>query len=237
MVTAKVNAPSYQAYEPTRLEQIFAEHMADPLFGGSAAVMLNHYGMDRAAGIDKYQKALSDSNALQVALARQEMDTQLREAGLKEIAPITNAGVQVGQIPDIARLFTGGATDDQTLAASKASLDLKLAQALEARAKAAHAGDAMAPQSDVQIQQDPSGRIVGVISSVKGKSGDVVGMTAANAARLAYGPLGANDGRGPPDPQHVLRFPSVAATRAGQNINPNVTTTPQNTMTFAPRPQ
>jgi len=146
MVTAKVSAPSFQMYDPSDLEKIFAQQMfAGKGLGGSAFAMLLGAGQDRGSDIARYEESLRNTNALQVGLAQQEMAADLQKEGMAKLADLVNAGVGVDAIPVIRSLYQNGQIDAQTAQASLQSVLKKAAEVGELQARAASHAAAGAP--------------------------------------------------------------------------------------------
>jgi len=202
MVTAKVNAPSFQAYDPTQLETALATAWANPQndIKGSTANMLWSYGLDRQRGIDQYVHDLGESNKLQVLLAQQEMQNELANTALKELAPMTNAGLNLSDIPIAARFSATGFRDPQSAAASSSVVQKRLAEVAELHARAAAHNATSADKWTVEVGTDANGAPTYKLSG-KGASPQALADTGVNVARtLPYTSVNPAPGSGSTTP-------------------------------------
>jgi hypothetical protein len=159
------------------------------------------------------------------------MQNELSVATMKELAPMTNAGMNLADIPMAAALSSTGMHDPQTAQASLQSVLLKAAQTAEANAKAAHAGDAGAPTTTVQVMTDPQGRPVGYTLTGKGHDPSAVIPSALSAT----GEMSTRLHGVAPQRGGVMYPNTPGAATTSKYITPQVS--PGGTITFAPNPQ
>src|SRR5215471_4608550 len=114
-ISARVTPPSYQMYDPSDLEKVFAQAMfADKGLGGTAYAMLQVAGRSRQEDIAQYRCDLDRANQLQGALIQQEMAADMAKEALAKGPDWMAQGADIQNIPVVANLFKGGTIDPQT---------------------------------------------------------------------------------------------------------------------------
>lgn len=215
MVTAKVNAPNYQAYGNSDLEKVFAQGFSQADTGnngGALYAMLVGAGADRNRMVDRYSEDLAQTNFMQQSLAQQEMQQELLRESLKQVPEYAKAGVPIYDIPLLSRISRTAGMDPETLSASTLVNALKRAQIAKEMAAAEASRASGQPQFTIQTDVSPTGVSLGTITGKGRNPAELSALQTALVAQELY------KNRGLPMPQgpNILARPNYIENRQDQ---------------------
>lgn len=153
MASHTVTAPSPQIFTSDPTEQIYARGTLDRDMSGLSFMLGNAAKMNRDQDQEAYMRGVSQANAQAMQLAQQEEMHKTMIEGLKQAVEMSKIGADPRAMPPMAMIGNQGKMDE---AVSLIRL-LHAAQANEANAKAAHAGDAGADRTTAEYQDTGQG--------------------------------------------------------------------------------
>jgi hypothetical protein len=199
MVTAKVNAPNYQAYGNSDLEKAFAQGLAGDTggYGGTLMSLLMGAGRERNQMVDRYSTDLAATNQLQVALAQRELQQEMLKEYLTQAPHFAKAGLPLDAFPGFGAI--GNTTDPRVLDSSGLQRELLKA---EIQSKIAAAANSGASGKTTYTVEQPYGTNPGP-STMKISGKDAAAVEAAREAwvrseaakRAPGGPYASEPGR------------------------------------------
>lgn len=213
MAETKTHVPAPAIFQSDPTEQIFARGMLDRDMSGLSFMFKNAAGMQRDADQETYMQGVQQANKMAMALSGQEDMMKLLQESLKQGPEYAKAGLPLERIPLIARLITGGGTDQQTRDSSGLVNELKKAMIAKDYAEAANAGGDKTEVTDVYGPGGYAG------SQIKGSSkGSGTALIDAMTARAAQ--LRATQDKGgmrAPTPVNMNTYRDVTALMGGGN--------------------